>query len=133
MRKFFLSLLILSFLPVFSGCSVFMAMSGEKEPDFSYLQPTATREEVESQVGKPVDSVKQNGNTVDTYEYEMGDPPNDDRAVANLVVDVYSLTLYELIATPMELTKFSGEDYQIKVTYGADGKVLEVSQPLPAD
>ena len=133
MRKLFLFLLILSFSPVFTGCSVFMAMSGEKEPDFSYLQPTATREEVESQVGKPVESVKQDGNTVDTYEYEMGDPPNDSRAMANLAIDFYSLLLYEFFATPLELTKFSGEDYKIKVTYGEDGKVLEVSKPLPAD
>ena len=133
MRKLFLALLILSFTPIFSGCSVFMAMSGEKEPDFSTLQPTATREEVESQVGKPIESIQKNGNTVDTYEYEMGDPPNDSRAFANIVIDLYSLFLYEFFATPLEFTKFSGEDYKIHVTYGADGKVLEVSNPLPAD
>jgi len=133
MRKLFLLLLILSFSPVFSGCSVFMAMSGEKEPDFSFLESNATREEVESQVGTPVASVKQNGNTVDTYEYEMGDLPNDSRAFANLAIDFYSFLLYEFFATPLELTKFAGEDYRIKITYGEDGKVLEVSKPLPAN
>ncbi len=114
-----------------SGCSVIMAMSGEKEPDMKYLEPGISREEVESQFGKPAESVKQNENTVDTYEYEMGDPPDSGRGMAHLAIDFYSLFLYEFFATPLELFKFVGEDYKVHITYDQDGKVLSSSKPIP--
>ncbi len=67
----------------------------------------------------------------DTYEYEMGDPPDSGRGLAHLLLDFYTLFFYELYATPLELFKFVGEDYLIKVTYDEGGKVVSSSKPIP--
>ena len=114
-----------------SSCSVIMAMSGEKEPDMKYLEQGTSREEVESQFGSPVESAKQNGHVVDTYEYEIGDPPDSRRGMAHLAIDFYSFFLYEFFATPLELFKFVGEDYKVKITYDENGKVVFSSKPIP--
>jgi len=114
-----------------SSCSVIMAMTGEKEPDFKYLEPGTSKEEVESQFGASVDSVKQNGHVVDTYEYEIGDPPDSRRGMAHLAIDIYSFFFYEFFATPLELFKFVGEDYKVEVTYDENGKVVSSSKPIP--
>jgi len=108
-----------------------MAMSGEKEPDIKYLEQGTSREEVESQFGSPVESAKQNGHVVDTYEYEIGDPPDSRRGMAHLAIDFYSFFLYEFFATPLELFKFVGEDYKVKITYDENGKVVSSSKPIP--
>ena len=127
-----LSLIFLLMLAVTSsGCSVIMAMSGEPEPDMKVLEPGTSRQDVESQFGSPKESVKHNGTVEDTYEYEMGDPPDSDRGLAHLAIDIYSLFFYEFFATPLELFKFVGEDYLINITYDDSGKVVSSSKPIP--
>lgn len=96
-----------------------------------YLDPGTSKEEVESHFGASVDSVKQNGHVVDTYEYEIGDPPDSRRGMAHLAIDFYSFFIYEFFATPLELFKFVGEDYKVKVTYDENGKVVASSKPIP--
>lgn len=126
-----LSLIFLLLLAVTaSGCSVLMAAVGEQEPDMKYLEPGTTQEEVESQFGAPEESVKQNDQMVNTYEYEMGDPPDSRRAMAHLFLNLYTFMLYELYATPLELFHFLGEDYKVDVTYDSSGKVVSSSKPI---
>jgi hypothetical protein len=95
-----------------SSFSVIMAMSGEIEPDMKYLEPGTSKEEVESQFGASVDSVKQNGHVVDTYEYEIGDPPDSRRGMAHLAIDFYSIFIYEFYATPNGALLFCGGGLQ---------------------
>ena len=130
-KKFISILLVLTLAGGNTACSTLMAMSGEKEPDMNYLEPGTSLEEVESQFGAPVESVKQNGNTVNTYEYEMGDPPDSGRGMAHLAINLYSLFLYEIFfATWLELFKYTAEDYIIHVTFDESGKVISSSKPI---
>ena len=107
-----------------------MAMSGEDEPDFNLLQPGASQAEVEAQLGEPVESETGESETRHTYIYETGDPPDGRRAMAHIFLDIYSLGLYEIIGTFAEVGVHAGEDNKITVTYDADGRVKELSEPV---
>ena len=133
MKSLFHSVLILLFSLGLSSCSVIMAMSGEEEPDFKILQPGSSQEEVEAQLGEPVQSEPNGSDVKNTYIYETGDPPDGSRALAHLFLNLYTFGLYELVGTYAELFVHVGEDKKIDVIYGDDGKVKELSEPIPAD
>jgi len=60
-----------------SGCSVIMAMVGDKEPDFEHIKVGATKEEIDyefNQPGTPKDLGE--GKTEVTYKYAIGNSPN---------------------------------------------------------
>jgi len=86
-----------------SGCSVIMASSGNEEPNFGVIQPGATRTMVEGELGPPYHTVNSGNEHTDWYEYELGNAPNGDRALANFALDVYSILLWKFIGTPREL------------------------------
>ncbi|MDH5764239.1 MAG: hypothetical protein OEZ51_14810 [Nitrospinota bacterium] len=114
-----------------SSCSVIMAMSGEEEPDLKILQAGSSREDVEKQLGEPVQSEPNGSGVRATYEYETGDPPDGRRALAHIFLNLYTIGLYEIVGTAAELGVHSGEDNKITVTYDANGKVEEISEPVP--
>lgn len=113
-----------------SSCSVIMAMSGEEEPDFKVLQPGSSQAEVEAQLGEPVESEPNGSDVKNTYIYETGDPPDGRRALAHIFLDLYTFGLYEIVGTFAELGVHAGEDNKISVTYGENGNVTEVSEPI---
>ena len=60
------------------GCSVFMALSGSQDPDLTVLRMGASRGEVELQLGPPLSDIEQNnGNRYCTYQYSLGNEPNE--------------------------------------------------------
>ena len=70
-------LLTLYVLLTLSGCSVMMAMVGDKEPDFEHIKVGATKEEIDyefNQPGTPKDLGE--GKTEVTYKYAIGNSPN---------------------------------------------------------
>jgi hypothetical protein len=106
-----------------SGCSVGMAMHGQKEPDLSVVRIGACRSEVELQLGSPKQSVSlEDGQRVDVYEYEFGNEPSAGRAIAHGTLDVLTLGLWEAVGTPVE--GFQGEKGRLAVTYNGDDKVV---------
>lgn len=109
-----------------SGCSVIMALSGDPEPNFGVVQPGATRNMVEKELGTPYHSDQQSGQRTDWYRYELGNAPNGDRALANFALDVYSILLWEFIATPREL--MMGDDHEMSVVYGPGDRVIAVNR-----
>jgi len=104
--------------------AVIMAGVGDKEPDFGVVQPGATRAMVEAELGPPYHTDQQGDQHTAWYEYEMGNAPNDDRALGHFALDVYSFLLWEFIATPMELMR--GDDFKMSVTYGPDDRVVSI-------
>lgn len=126
-------ILVVGMMWVLQGCAVIMAGVGDEEPNFGVIQPGATRSMVEAEIGKPYHTEPQGDQRTDWYEYEMGNAPNDDRALGHFALDVYSFLLWEFIATPMELMR--GDDYKMSVTYGPNDHVVSVHQsekhPLP--
>src|SRR5207249_11691269 len=72
-----------------SGCSVVLALVGTKEPNLAKLHAGSTREEVETELGKPVESHPTDwGAQTDVYEYEADNAPNRSRAAANFMTDL---------------------------------------------
>ncbi|MCI0427173.1 MAG: hypothetical protein L0Z46_04055, partial [Nitrospiraceae bacterium] len=74
---------------VLSGCSIAMALSGEKEPNFDYIVVGAPRNQVEAEFGHPAaTNGLTDGKQEATYKYEMANSPNTGRAWANFYVDL---------------------------------------------
>jgi len=115
---------------ILSGCSIAMALHGEKEPDFEHIKVGATKEEIDFEFNQP-GTVKDlgDGKTEVTYKYEMGNSPNPGRAGVNGYVDLYTLGLAEPILTLIEL--FQGDDVETGIVYGPDKRVLEIHGYTP--
>lgn len=115
----------LSIVAFLSGCSVGMAMSGKKTPDMGVVKQSASRGEVELQLGAPVSVVTlDSGNVINVYEYEVGNDPSAGRAVGHAAMDVLTLGIWEIVGTPIE--GFQGDRRSVQVEYDADDKVVSV-------
>jgi len=105
-----------------TGCSVGMASSGTPDPDLNTLKEGVTRQDIEPTFGEPEEiSTNDQGNQVAIYEYEIGNNPDDKRAVAHFALDVYTLGLWEIVGTVMEAVK--GDTYELEVTYDKNNQV----------
>jgi hypothetical protein len=115
---------------VLSGCSIGMALSGNKQPNFDYIAVGAPRNQVEAELGHPTATNELTGGKREaTYKYEMGNSPNTGRAWVNLYVDLYTIGLAEPILTIIEL--FQGHDEETRIVYGPDNKILEIHGYTP--
>lgn len=115
---------------ILSGCSIAMALSGNKQPNFDYIAVGAPRNQVEAEFGHPTatnDST--DGKQEATYKYEMGNSPNSGRAWVNFYVDLATFGLAEPILTVIELLQ--GHDEETRIVYGSDKKVLEIHGYTP--
>lgn len=112
-----------------SGCSAGMALSGKKEPDLVYVQKGASRQEIEHQLGRPIESkALPNGQTENVYEYEFGNKPSAGKAAGYAILDVLTLGIYEIVNTPIEAA--GGKGYRIKIKYDNLNNAVEVGQPI---
>ena len=76
-------------LLMLTGCSVGMALSGDRNPDIGAVQVGSTRGEAEMQLGSPVRTSAAEGATrIDVYEYQIGNEPSAGRAIAHGAMDV---------------------------------------------
>jgi hypothetical protein len=116
---------------ILSGCSIAMALNGNKEPDFEHIKVGATKEEIDFEFNQP-GTVKDlgDGRSEVTYKYEMGNSPNPGRAGVNGYVDLYTIGLAEPILTVIELLQ--GDDVETGIVYGPDKRVLEIHGYIPA-
>lgn len=115
---------------VLSGCSIAMALHGNKEPDFEHIKVGATKEEIEFEFNQSGTSKELgNGKTEVTYKYEVGNSPNPGRASVNGYIDLYTIGLAEPILTLIEL--FQGTDVETGIVYGPDKRVLEIHGYTP--
>jgi hypothetical protein len=116
---------------VLSGCSIIMAASGQKEPNFNYIMVGAPRNQVEAELGHPVATNSlTDGKQEDSYRYEMGNSPNPGRAAVwgyawLTILGILGEPIYSLIELNM------GHDEETRIVYGADGKVLEIRGYTP--
>lgn len=115
---------------VLSGCSIAMALSGEKEPNFDYIVVGAPRNQVEAEFGHPAaTNGLTDGKQEATYKYEMANSPNTGRAWANFYVDLATIGLAEPILTVIELVQ--PHDEETRIVYGSDNRVLEIHGYTP--
>jgi Caspase domain len=110
---------------VLSGCSIAMALHGNREPNFEHIKVGESKEVIEFEFTQP-GTVKDlgDGKSEVTYKYEMGNSPNPGRATVHGYIDLATLGLAEPILTLIEL--FQGHDEETQIVYGPDNKVLEV-------
>lgn len=115
---------------VLSGCSIGMALSGNKQPNFDYIVVGAPRNQVEAEFGHPTATTEStDGKREAVYKYEMGNSPNSGRAWVNFYIDLATFILAEPILTIIELLQ--GHDEETRIVYGADNKVLEIHGYTP--
>ena len=123
---------LLAGAPALSACAVGMAMSGEESPDLAVCRVGADRAETQAQLGAPrSERVLENGDSVCTYQYEVGNEPSAARAVMHGGMDVLTLGIWELVGTPVEAVQ--GETFEMTVTYDPDGKAKAIeSRRVPS-
>jgi hypothetical protein len=113
-----------------SGCSIGMALSGNKQPNFDHIVVGTPRNQVEAEFGHPVaTNPLTDGKQEASYKYEMGNSPNTGRAWVNFYVDLATIGLAEPILTIIELLQ--GHDEETKIVYGPDNKILEIHGYIP--
>lgn len=113
-----------------SGCSIAMAVSGHKEPNFDYILIGAPRHQVEAEFGQATAEVTTpEGRQEATYKYEMANSPNAGRAWVNFYVDLATFGLAEPILTLIELLQ--PHDEETRIVYGPDNKVHEIHGYTP--
>ena len=110
---------------ILSGCSIAMALHGNKEPDFEHIKVGAGKVEIDFEFNQP-GTVKDlgDGKTEVSYKYEMGNSPNPSRASIYGYYDLFLIGIPEPIFTLIEL--FQGHDEETRIVYGPDNKALEV-------
>jgi hypothetical protein len=105
-----------------SGCSVGMAVAGKETPNLAACRVGATQADIQAELGRPTSSrVLENGDSVCTYAYEVGNDPSAGRAVLHGGMDVLTFGLWELVGTPAEAMQ--GQKYEMTVTYDAEARV----------
>lgn len=112
------------------GCSVFMAASGDDDPQMHMVQRGAPRYVVEGELGPAVsETTDEDGNTVCTYKVEVGNESSGARAGMHAVLDILTIGIWEVVGTPIEATQ--GDIVEATVTYGSDNTVtdLQIVEP----
>ena len=99
----------LGLLLVFAGCSVVLALDPNKGPDLSAFGVGSTREEVEQELGRPIESwINADGGRTAVYTYKTRDTDlsglasNKLRSLQYAADDLASFGLSEVTTTPME-------------------------------
>lgn len=116
---------------VLSGCSIGMALSGNKQPNFDLISVGAPRNQVEAEFGHPSATNELTaGKQEATYKYEMGNSPNTGRAWVYgyawlTIIGILGEPIYSLIELNM------GHDEETRVVYGPDNKILEIHGYTP--
>lgn len=116
---------------VLSGCSIGMALSGNKQPNFDYIAVGAPRNQVEVEFGHPVaTNLLTEGKQEASYKYEMGNSPNSGRAwmwgyAWLTIIGILGEPIYSLIELNM------GHDEETRIVYGPDNRVLEIHGYTP--
>ena len=115
-------------MPLFAtGCSVGMAMSGKEQKDTSVVFPGAPRDVVVAKLGPPETSTKDaDGNIVDSWMIVKGNAPSGGRAAMHAGLDVFSLGLWEVIGTPIEMGAAGEERTRYVITYDKDNKIKDM-------
>lgn len=107
------------------GCSVYMAADGKPDPHISHFHTEMSRFQIESVLGSPVSLTKtENNNKLAIYEFEIGNEPDSNRAIAWLIADIFLLFIPEFVGTPYELSR--GEEKRIRVTYDPNDVVIKL-------
>src|SRR5262245_25466132 len=122
----------LSLLLFNGGCSVIIADVGWRG-DPSEIKVGSTRAAVQAKLGESIRSERtREGARIDTYEYKKRLPVSDSVA-SDVLMDVITVGVWELIATPGWIyTWYTKPLERSKIYYDPTDHVLWVSAPEPS-
>jgi len=119
--------ILLLLVLVISGCAATRTMVGVGEPDFTKIQPTHSRTQVEQVLGKRLwRAGNANGFTYDIYQYKAGQRARPVTGTAVLAFDVISFGLFEYNVA--DAKKYAPVK-QVAVSYDEHDRVQSVSPP----
>ena len=125
-------LVLLLFILLLSGCSVGMALSGKEEMNTSILYPGVPRQAVISRLGEPLSSnIDEEGHYIDAYNLVRGNEPSSTRAVVHGTLDVFTLGLWELMATPIEVVEGIETKSEIVIYYDSEERIKRIRSMDP--
>jgi hypothetical protein len=114
------------------GCSVYMAGNQPTKVDVASLESGGmSRELVIARLGVPVSSTKhEDGSRTDIYEFYAGSAKGwkVGRATFNAVADVFTLGLWEVIATPTEMV-IKGDKISARADFDKNDMLKEFIVP----
>jgi uncharacterized protein YgiM (DUF1202 family) len=124
LTKLFFVLVAIFFI---CSCSVYMAANQPAKKDMTVLKEGIHQSVVRAELGQPVWSGEEDGCPCDLYKFKQGYSKGSKagRAIFHGLADVFTLGLWEVVGTPVELIA-SGTDVTVKVFYDKDLKVLRV-------
>ena len=114
---------------LFQGCSVYMAAKQPEKKNVDVLSVGTPRSLVLAEMGNPVSSESRDGKLVDIFNFVQGysKAAKTGRALFHGVADVFTVGLWEVVATPTEAI-FDGSKMSFEVKYDADDRVEKVTQ-----
>ncbi|MFQ5541665.1 MAG: hypothetical protein ACE5E2_02455 [Candidatus Binatia bacterium] len=120
--------LIITTAVLVTSCSVVMASKQPDKKDLSVLEPGTARNTVIGELGAPATTNEKDGKQVDMFTFVQGytSGSRTGRAVGHAIADVFTLGLWEVVGTPIEMTA-TGTEMQIEVTYDEDDTVESVT------
>jgi len=120
-------------ISLLTGCSfVIAAGGGDPGVDVSALRLGVARGEIEKTTGPPVTSDTDiEGFTINAYVFRTWRPPNQERALTNLAMDVVTLGLWELVGTANELILDPvRRERQFTLTFDREGRLVHIVPPV---
>ena len=107
-----------------TGCSVYMAAHQPVKKDLAVLKEGTPRSSVLTELGQPVWSGEKDGSKVDVFAFKQGYSTGAKaaRSLFHGVADVFTLGLWEVLGTPIEMVA-SGTDTKVEVTYDGEDRV----------
>ena len=124
MKFFKLVTVFIIFLPLLTGCSVYMATQQPEKKDMHVLDRGTPRGHVIAELGRPYHTKIEDGKTCDVFAFVQGysKGAKTGRAVFHGAADILTLGLWEVVGTPVEAVA-DGEEVKCEVFYDESERV----------
>jgi hypothetical protein len=118
MKKILAATLVSVAISALPSCAVVQATKQPEKKDMSVVRIGAHRSTLIAELGKPVHTEVQAGETIDVFKFVQGYSKltKAARAVGHGIADVSTLFLWEAVGTPIE-GMANGEENQLEVHY----------------
>jgi hypothetical protein len=119
--------LLLALLTILPGCSAVTAATQPGKKNLDLLRVGVSRSELVAEFGPPTHSDVKDGKKAEIFMFTQGYSvaTRAGRAVFHAAADVFTVYLWELVATPIEIW-LSGDKMAFQVMYDAEDKIEEV-------
>ncbi|MCP4356338.1 MAG: hypothetical protein GY793_12095 [Proteobacteria bacterium] len=109
------------------SCAAHLASTGEKSPEINVFKKGASRFDIESEVGPPLDFKDlKNGKSLAVYKFKTGTDPSMPRATFWLASDIFFVFLPEIIGIPYELLQAT--EHKLTVVYDSNYVATKIEQ-----